>query len=111
MLGVVLAMSGCIIIPVPSVTPDRQSGIIDEATLESLVGLDREEVNARLGWPDFSGNLGDSYVMVYQGEKRYSTDVYAAIGAGYTGAVGKIGDGSSTTLYCYVIVLDENREV
>lgn len=110
-LGCALTVSGCIIVPVPSVTPDHQSGIIDDDTLESLIGLDEEEVSARIGWPDYSGNLGDSYVMVYQGEKRYSTDIYAAVSGGYTGAVGKIGSGTSTTLYCYVIELDENRKV
>lgn len=35
----------------------------------------------------------------------------AILGAGYTGAVGKIGDGTSTTLYCYVFELDETRHV
>lgn len=106
-----LAVSGCIIVPVPSVTPDYESGIIDDDTLESLIGLGQEEVNARIGWPDYSGNHGDSYIMVYQGEKTYSTDVYAAVSGGYTAAVGKIDDGTSTTLYCYIIELNESRNV
>lgn len=111
MLTAVLTSTGCIIIPVPSLSPDYQTGIIDDETLESLIGLDQEEVNERIGWPDYSGNLGDAYVMVYQGEKRYSTDVYAAVSGGYTAAVGRIGGGTSTQFYCYVIELDENRKV
>lgn len=111
LLWAMLTAAGCIILPVPSVTPDRQSGIIEDDTLESLIGLDQEGVSERIGWPDYSGNRGDFYVMVYQGEKEYSTEVYAVISGGYSAGAAKIDDGISTTLYCYIIELDDNRQV
>lgn len=40
----ILAETGCIIIPVPSVTPDYETDIIYDATLEPLIGLQQNEV-------------------------------------------------------------------
>lgn len=111
LLGMAFAGSGCIIIPVPSVTPDYRSGIIEDDTLESLIGLDQVEVNDRIGYPDYSGRRGDTYVMVYQGETRHSTDIYAFVSAGYTGGGGKIDEGTSKTLHCQVLDLDADRIV
>jgi hypothetical protein len=112
-LGIPLVGTGCIVLPVPSVTPCQQTGIIDDTTLESLAGLDQEGVRERLGWPDYSGPRGRSHLMVYEGAKHYSTDVFFAVAAGYTAAGGTIdGDcGTSKVMYCYVVELDENRIV
>ncbi|MDX1432700.1 MAG: hypothetical protein R3286_09650 [Gammaproteobacteria bacterium] len=109
--GMAIAGGGCIIIPVPSVTPDYRSGIIEDDTLESLIGLDQAEVNDRIGYPDYSGRRGDSYVMVYQGETRHSTDVYMFVSGGYTAGGGKIDEGTSKTLHCQVLDLDADRIV
>ena len=109
-LGTTLVGTGCIV-PVPSVSPVYTTGIFDEATMESLTGLDREEVNGRIGRPDYSGLRGDSYVMVYQGEKHYSTDVYIVFAAGGNAGGAKIDTGGTKGLYCYVIELDEDHIV
>ena len=111
LLGVALAVPGCIVIPVPSVTPDYRAGIIDDKTLESLIGLDQNEVHARVGYPDYSGMRGDFYVMVYEGETRHSTEVYAFVSGGYSGGGGKIDEGTSRTLHCQVLELDVERVV
>lgn len=111
MLGGALLATGCIIIPVPSVSPVYETGMIDEATLESLAGLDEETVNARIGWPDFSGPRGHSNMLVYQGEKRYSTDVYMVVGAQYAAGGGKIDTGHTKVLYCHVIEMDADHVV
>lgn len=110
-LGLTLSGAACIVVPIPSVTPDYQAGIIETSILESLVGLERDRVIERIGQPDVAGSDGDAYLLVYQGEKRYSTEVYAAVSAGYTGAVGKIDDGATSVLYCQVLVLDEHGVV
>ena len=108
-IGATLTETGCLIIPVPSVTPDHRSGIIEDETLESLIGLTQSEVKKRIGNPNYSGHLAQSYVMVYQGETRHSTDVYVFISAGYSGGASKLDDGTTTTLYCYVIEFDASR--
>ncbi len=114
-LGTTLVGTGCVIVPVPSVTPDNESDIIDETTLESLIGLDKVEVIERIGQPDFSGPRERSYMMVYQGETTYSTDIYV----GGVGAIGpiifpyaaKVETSYSEIIHCYVIELDENQVV
>ena len=110
-LGATLVEAGCIIVPVPSVTPDNETGIIYEATLESLIGLDQEEVNERIGQPDFSSPRGHSYMMVYQGEKHYSTDVIVVVGGIGGAGAAKIDSVMSTVLVCFVIELNEHRVV
>ena len=65
-LGSTLTGTGCIIIPVPSLSPCYETGMIDETTLESLTGLDQDEVNGRVGWPDYSGLRGQSYLAVLE---------------------------------------------
>lgn len=110
-LGTTLAGAGCIIIPVPSVTPDSETGIIDEATLESLIGLDKDDVNERIGQPDFSGPRGHYYMMVYQGEQTYSTDLYVGGVGPFFIPVGGKATTSTDILYCYVLELDENHVV
>jgi hypothetical protein len=96
---------------VPSITPDRETGIIDEPTLESLIGLDKEEVSERIGPPDYSGLRGHSYLMVYQGKTTYSTDLYVgAVGPYYIPVGGKTTT-STEIFHCYVIELDENHVV
>lgn len=110
-LGTAFTGTACIIIPVPSVTPDYREGIIEDETLESLVGLDQAQVNDRIGYPDYSGRRGASYAMVYQGETRHSTEVYAFVSTGYTAGGGKIDEGTSKTLHCQVLELDANRIV
>lgn len=111
MLCLSLAGSGCIVVPVPSVTPDYRKGVIEDSILDSLIGLDQEQVAERIGQPDFAGPGEESYLLVYQGEKRYSTEVYAAVSAGYTAAAGKIDDGSSSVLRCQVLELAEDGTV
>lgn len=106
-----LPATGCIIVPVPSLSPDYETGIIDESRLEELEGLHRDAVIEKLGWPDFIGPSGDARVMVYEGEKRYTTDVHAVVSAGYTATSVKIGDGLTTVLYCQTLDLDENGRV
>ncbi len=110
-LGIILVGTGCIIVPVPSVTPDKETGIIDEATLESLIGLDEEGVNERIGQPDYSGPRGHSYMMVYQGEKTYSTDLYVGAVGPFFIPVGGKNTTSTKIFHCYVIELDENHVV
>ena len=111
LLGMALAGAGCIIVPVPSVTPDYRAGIIGDETLESLIGLDQSEVHERVGYPDYSGMRGATFAMVYQGETRHSTEVYAFVSGGYTGGGGKIDEGTSRTLHCQVLELDAGRIV
>ena len=111
LLGTLFAGAGCIIIPVPSLSPDSREGIIEDKTLEKLIGLDQTQVNEKIGYPDYSGLRGASYLMVYQGETRYSTDVYMYVSAGYTAGGGKIDQGTSKRLHCQVLELDANRIV
>jgi len=92
--------------PVPSVSPDYETGIIDDATLESVIGLQQKEVNERLGLPTYAGRRAYSHVMVYQGEKHYSTDVAVVF---YGGGVGSFDAGMSKVFVCHVIEFDENR--
>ncbi len=99
------------IVPVPSVTPDSETGVIHEATLESLIGLDKDDVNEWIGRPDFSAPRGHSDMMVYQGEKTYSTDLYVgAVGPFFIPVGGKTTT-STDILHCYVIELGENHVV
>jgi len=111
LLAVAIAGAGCIIIPVPSLTPDSKVGIIEDGMLESLVGLNQTEVNGEIGYPDYSGRRGNAYVMVYQGETRHSTDVYMFVSAGYAAGGGKVDEGTSKTLHCQVLELDAERIV
>ncbi len=106
MFSTTLVATGCIIVPVPSIDPDYQTDIIDEVTLESLTGVHEEEVVGRIGPPDYSGPRGHSYILVYQGEKHFSTDVVWIVGGG-----GVINTGKTKVLYCFVIELsvDKNR--
>jgi TPR repeat protein len=100
---------------VPSVTPDNETGIIDETTLESLIGLSETEVIERIGQPDFSGPRGLSYMMVYQGEKIYSTDIYVG-GVGAMGPIpfpyaGKADTTYTNVFHCFVMELNQNHVV
>ena len=114
LVGVTLSMmvtgSGCII-PVPHIDPDYQTDIIDEVTLESLTGVHEEEVIGRIGPPDYSGPRGHSYMLVYQGEKHFSTDVVWIVGGMGGAAGGAINTGKTKVLYCFVIELDEDHIV
>ena len=111
--GALLFVSGCIIVPIPSMTPCHESGVIYEATLKSLKGGSRERVKDRLGTPDYAGPRGSSSLMVYQGEEHYSTDVFFAVAAGYTAAGGTIEGDCATrkVLHCYVLELDADSTV
>ena len=94
----------CIILSVPSVMPDYAAGVIDEAKLDSLIGLDQDEVIRQIGWPDYSGPRGHSYGTLYQGEKRYSTDVYFVFVAPPNDVDGtRIDTGNTKVLYCQVL--------
>jgi TPR repeat protein len=103
--------AGCIIVPIPSIDPDYQTDIIDEVTLESLTGVHEEEVIGRIGPPDYSGPRGHSYMLVYQGEKHFSTDVVWIVGGMGGGGGGVINTGKTKVLYCFVIELDEDHIV
>ena len=105
-VGATLMGTSCVIVPVPSTTPDYSAGIIEEESLESLIGLDRSEVTKRMGYPDYSGRRQDVSVVVYQGETRYLTKVHAFVTDGYNVASGVLGGDTTTTLYCYVVELD-----
>ena len=94
--------------PVPSVSPDYATGIIDDTTLKSTIGLQQKEVNERLGTPAYAGPREHSYVMVYQGEKHYTTDVAVIF---YGGAAASFDAGKSKVFVCHVIELDVNRIV
>ena len=101
------------VLPVTSSTPAREEGIIDDDILESLIGLDHDAVIERIGPADYSGPRARAHLMVYQGVKEYSTDIYYAVSAGYTGAAGKLDDAGGITrvFYCHVVELDESRIV
>jgi hypothetical protein len=103
--------AGCIIVPVPSIDPDYQTDIIDDVTLESLTGVHEEEVIGRIGPPDYSGPRGHSYMLVYQGEKHFSTDVVWIVGGMGGAGGGVINTGKTKVLYCFVIELDEDHIV
>ena len=111
MLSTTLMAAGCIIVPVPSIDPDYQTDIIDEVTLESLTGVHEEEVIGRIGPPDYSGPRGHSYMLVYQGEKHFSTDVVWIVGGMGGVGGGVINTGKTKVLYCFVIELDEDHIV
>ena len=49
--------------PIPSVSPDYATGIIDDTTLKSAIGLQQKEVYERLGLPAYAGPREQSYVM------------------------------------------------
>ena len=112
LVGVTLSMiatgTGCIMFPIPSVSPDYATGIIDDTTLKSAIGLQQKEVHERLGLPAYAGPREHSYVMVYQGEKHYSTDIAVLV---YGGAAGSFDAGMSKVFVCYVIEFDENQIV
>ncbi len=111
MLSTTLMAAGCIIVPVPHIDPDYQTDIIDEITLESLNGVHEEEVIGRMGPPDYSGPRGHSYMLVYQGEKHFSTDVVWIVGGMGGAGGGVINTGKTKVLYCFVIELDEDHIV
>lgn len=105
--GLTVSGTACIVFPIPSVSPGKQTGIIDDSTLESLIGLQEKEVIAQLGLPDFAGPRDETYLMVYEGEKQYSTDVHVAsvLGGGASTMEGSI------VLVCHLIELDSNHMV
>ncbi len=99
--------TACIIVPFPA-GPAQETDIIDDATLQSLVGLSEKDVNSRLGTPDFVGPRGRTYLMVYEGEKHYPTRMAVYV---YPYAGGISDPVMSKDFVCYVIELDDNRVV
>ncbi len=99
--------TACIIVPFPA-GPAQKTGIIDDATLQSLVGLSEKDVNSRLGTPDFVGPRGRAYLMVYEGEKHYPTRMAVYVYPYFGGVSDPV---MSKDLVCYVIELDDNRVV
>jgi hypothetical protein len=106
--SVIATGTGCIMIPIPSISPDYATGIIDDTTLQSTIGLQQKEVNEQLGLPAYAGPREQSYVMVYQGEKHYTTDIAVFV---YGGAAGSFDAGMSKVFVCHVIELDNDRIV
>ncbi len=107
-LEITIIGTGCIIVPVSSTSP-VSTGLVDETTLESFIGLNQEEVSEQIGQPDYWGSRGDSYVLVYQGVETWSTDIYVA-------GLGPLGIPSATktdtiyteVIYCYVTELNHD---
>ncbi len=111
-LGSTLMGTGCISFPVSSTSPVNETGLIDETTLESLIGLDQEEVSEKIGQPDYWGLRGDSYVLVYEGVETWSTDIYlGGIGPFFIPVFGKFDTDFTEVFHCYVIEMDEFHAV
>lgn len=76
LIGIVLLCAGCVMVPITSPAPVRAEGIIDDDTLDSMLGLNVRSIIERVGLPDFAGVRGNDYIMVYQGEKEYRTNIH-----------------------------------
>ena len=77
---------------------------MDESTLESLIGLNQEQLVGSIGIPDYAGWHNGYYVIVYEGAKRYQTEVLMI--SQYGGE--SVDVGPTKIVYCYVLGLDDS---
>jgi hypothetical protein len=106
---VVPLLGGCLVVPYPGPLPD--ASLIEESTLDSLLGTSREDVENELGRPDFvvTPPDGENSIVVYRELGSWGA-VFWMVAAEY-GAGGGLEKGEDNRPFCYLLELDGQSKV